>query len=501
MSTSFEHDEHYDSTSELTLEVIKQRAAKGIVSLTGRTFLLQVISLGATILLTLFLEPAQYGVFFLVSAVINFFAYFSDVGFAAALIQKKDKLTNEDLYTAFSVQQLLVFTLVILIFLLTPAISNWYKMNPSAVYLLWALAFSLILSSLKTIPSVLLERKLDFNGLIVPQIFETLAFNVVVVYLAWKGFGVTSFTVAVLVRGLVGLILMYIIQPWRPAFLISRSAIRSLFSFGVPYQLNTFLALLKDDGMTTILGGILGASGMGLLGWAQKWAAAPLRFFMDQVIRVTFPAYSRLQDDKKTLSAAVTKSIFFICLIVFPCLVLLVLLAPLLTTIIPKYNKWQPAIFALSILTINAAWAAVTTPITNLFNSVGKILVTFKLMIMWTVLTWVLIPFLALRYGVNGAAIGFALVGTSSIAALVISRKYVKIDFWFAVIKPLAAAILMGGLIFVLRALTPVHLASVIFLILSGFCTYAVLMYLLCGEVLIEDVNSVVGLVRRKHKA
>ncbi len=466
--------ENLDPTSEINLDTIKSRVVKGAAILTARTFLMQAVSFGANALLTIFLEPAQYGVFFLVSAVIGFLTYFSDIGFAASLIQKKEKLTETELRTVFTTQQVLIIFLIIVVILLTPLFKNFYHLDTSAVYLLWALTFSLFLSSLKIIPSVIMERKLEFNKLIIPQLVETVFFNVVVVYLAWKGFGINSFTIAVIVRGIVGLITTYLIQPWMPALSFSVASLKSILKFGLPYQLNTLMAMIKDDGMTIFLGNILGTSGIGLLAWAQKWAFAPLRFFMDQVIKVTFPAFSRLQDNKAELSNAVSKSILYICLLVFPALVMLIILAPSLVAIVPKYGKWSPALLALSILTINSALAAVTTPVTNTLNAIGKISVTFKLMIMWTVLTWVIVPFLAIKYGVNGAALGFVLVGLSSVIALGVALKYVQINYFVVLGKPTLVALLLGVVVFGIRSFVPVSTTQVIAMLAGGLITYLI---------------------------
>src|SRR3989344_2381195 len=410
--------EKTDQSEELNPQMVNSRVRKGVVVLTARTIFIQIISFSANALLTVFLLPVEYGVFFLVSAVINFLGYFSDIGFAASLIQKKEKLSDDDLKTIFTAQQILVLGLLVLVVLVTPIIGNFYNFDQTASYLLWALAFSLFLSSLKTIPSVLLERKLEFNKLVIPQIVETVIFNITVVYLAWKGFGVSSFVAAVLFRGLSGLVVTYIVSPWMPSFSFSLKSFKGIMKFGIPYQANAFLAMIKDDGMTLFLGSILGVHGIGLLGWAQKWAYAPLRFFMDQVIKVTFPAFSRLQDNRLELSKAVSKAINFVCLLVFPSLVLLVIIAPSLVQIIPKYNKWEGALFALTILSVTSALAAITTPLTNTLNAIGKISLTFKLMIMWTVLTWAFVPLFAYFFGLNGAAIGFTLVGLSSFVAL-----------------------------------------------------------------------------------
>lgn len=465
--------------TNLSLDVVKKRAASGAAILTGRMVFIQAVSFVSTALLTVFLNPHDFGVFFLTAAVINFLAYFSDIGFAAALIQKKENLTNTDLKTVFTAQLILVFLIIVVVFIATPFIRDFYNIGDEVIYLLWAFAFSLLLSSLKTIPTVLLERKLEFNKWVVPQMFETVVFNVVAVYLAYLGFGVTSFTIAVLLRGILGLICTYIIQPWMPGISISIKFLKSILTFGVPYQANTLLAMVKDDGMTLFLGGVLGTQGVGLLGWAQKWAYAPLRFFMDQVIKVTFPAFSRLQDKREELQNIVSKSIFFICFLVFPSLVFLVFAAPTLVEIIPKYSKWEPALFALYVLAISSALAAVTTPLTNTLNAIGKISITFRLMIMWTALTWIFTPFLAIRFGVNGAALGFSLVGITSIIALLLISKYIKIDYLQSVGKPFIGSVVLGVILFFIKTIILASFLQVILMGLIGLTSYFLVMYIL----------------------
>ncbi len=476
--------EQTDPTEELAPDAISKQVKKGVAILTFRTIIIQAISFFSNALLTVFLLPVEYGVFFLVSAVINFLAYFSDIGFAASLIQKK-KLEHDDLKTVFTAQQILVLGLIVIVLLMTPFISSFYKFDQAALYLLWALALSLVFSSLKTIPSVLLERKLEFNKLVIPQIIETIVFSITTVYLAWKGFGVTSFTIGVIARGFFGLVATYIVSPWVPKISFSTESFRSIMKFGIPYQANTFLAMIKDDGMTLFLGGILGAGGIGLLGWAQKWAYAPLRFFMDQVIKVTFPAFSRLQDNRKELSDLVSKSIFFICFLVFPSLVMLLLLAPTLVTIIPKYIKWSPALFALSVLTVTSGLAAITTPLTNTLNAIGKISLTFKFMIMWTVLTWVFVPLLAYLYGLNGAAIGFTLVGFSSFVALYLVSKYVDINYLQSVGKPLLASAVMGIFVFIIKNILLVSWQQIIVMVGVGAVVYSLMMIMVEPKLLL----------------
>ncbi len=481
--------EHLDPTSEITLETVKARSVRGVVVLTGRTFFLQVVAFVASGLMWAYLAPSELGVFFILNAVINFLNYFSDIGLAAALIQKREKLSDTDLKTTFFVQQILVLMIIGIVIVLSPFIGRQYHLTQDGMVLLYALAFSFLLSSLKSIPSILLERKLEFVKLTFPQILEQVVYYVILVFLAIRGYGIKSFTIAVIIRDIVGLVTIYILQPWKPGIAFSRKTLSGLFKFGIPYQINTLLAALKDDGMTLVLGGILGPVGIGFLGTAQKFARYPLTFFMDTVTRVTFPAFSRMQDAKGHLERSVTRSIFFICFLVFPSLVGLVILAPLIVAVIPRYNQWVPALVPLTFVSINFLFAAATTQLTNLLNAIGKIRITFYLMIMWTALTWILIPALAKLYGVNGAALGYALVGVSSVVAIFIAKKYVNFSINDAVIKPAIATLLMGVVLVILRGALPINFYSIWILASVGVIVYGVLMVAIIGASLIEDAK------------
>lgn len=487
-----------EEAAEIDQSIVRKRSLVGVVSLISRSFLIQAIAFASTFLLSVFLDPSVYGVFYLVSAFINFFTYFADVGLAAALIQKKEKLTDEDLKTTFAVQQFLVVGLLSVIFLVSPLARNWYQLNQEATYLLYALGISFFLSSLKTIPSILLERNLKFNLLVIPQILETLTFNVLVVFLAWRGFGLTSFTWAVLARGVVGLVSMYIIAPWRVGLAFSRGSLSRLLRFGLPYQANTMMAVVKDDLMTIFLGRVIGTTGLGYLGWAKKWAELPLRFLMDNVSKVAFPAFARMQDERLELKKAVEKALFFLSFLTFPALLGFSILASDLVRVIPRYLKWQPGLLALYLYCFNSAWATISTSMTNLLNATGKIKKTFKLMIMWLALTWALMPLFAVKLGYNGVALAAAIISLSSIVAIYVARKEVKFDLVGPVGKPLLSAIIMGIVVYFARPSVGSLTLSIALRVAIGALVYFSAAYLLLGKQMIDDVKKIASEIKAR---
>lgn len=422
----------------------KGKLIRGVMALTARTFILQLISFGSTFILTILLSPSIFGVFFVVSAVISFLSYFSDFGLAAALIQKKDDPTRDELVSTFTLQQVLVGSICIAAFILSPYFGKYYGLNRDGVFLLQALLVSFFLSSLKTVPSILLERKLKFELLVIPQILETAAFYFVAILFAYRGGGIVSFAYAAIIRGIIGLIAIYIISPWQIGIGFSYSSVKHLLNFGIPFQANSLLALVKDDLMTLFLGKILPLSQIGYLGWAKKWAEAPLRLIMDNIIRVTFPAYARLQERKEILGKAIGKSFFFLGLFIFPTSLLLILFINPMVNLIPKYIKWQPAVFAFYMYTFSAILSAFSSPLVNALNAIGKIKTTLVLMVFWTVLTWLLVPLLSLKLGYNGAALASLIISLTAVIPIFLMRRTVYFPVIKNLIKPVFATAAMG---------------------------------------------------------
>lgn len=476
---------------ELDIASVTKRSIKGIFALTSRTFTVQVVSFFTNFVLTIFLSPAVFGVYFVVSAAIAFLSYFSDIGLAAALIQKKEPIKEEELRTTFTLQQILVVAVVIIAFLISGKIGSFYNLDKEGVFLFQALIFSFFLSSLKTIPSIILERDLRFEKLVIPQIVETLFFSITAVVLAVKGFGVASFAYAVLARGVSGVIAIYIISPWRIGFGFSKESLKKLLSFGIPFQANSFLALLKDDLLIAYIGKVLPLSQVGYIGFAQKWAFAPLRLVMDNVIRVTFPSFARLQNEKETLRKAIEKSIFAACFIIFPSLMGLVVFSPYLVHLIPKYLKWEPALVSLSFFSLNAGLSSISTPLTNALNAIGKIKITLYLMIFWTTLTWVLTPIAIFLFGFNGVAMASALIALSLFIVVYVVRRFIDFSLVNSVKGPFVSTMLMGIFTYVLSALMIKNFLTLIIVMILGGILYLASMLVLARQDLISDIRLV----------
>lgn len=435
---------------EFDLQLVAKKSVSGIFALVGRTFLVQVLTVVSNFVLTIYLAPSMFGIFFVVSTINVFLSYFQDIGLAALIIQKKEEPTVEELRTTFTIQQMLVFSIVIIAFLFTPVFAHVFHLNQAGLYVLYAYLVSFILSSLKTIPTVLLERKLDFHKLVMPQIAEGLVYSISLIIFAVLGFGVNTFTIAILLRSIVGLPIIYYIQPWDVGFAWDKKLFKQLISFGSPFQANSILGLLKDDLVNLYIASALPLTQVGYIGFGQKWAAMPLRLVMDNVIQVTFPSYARMQHNKEALRTLVEKSLYLIAFFIFPVVAAFIVFSPYIIHLIPIYKKWEPALIVLVYFSFNTLFASITVPLTNLLNAVGKANIVLKYMILWTILNWVLTIGCIKFFGYNGVGLASFLVAASVMVILPQVKKFVAFSFIGPVWKQFLASVLMGLLVLAL---------------------------------------------------
>lgn len=488
--------------SSINLDNIKAKAFKGVFTLTFRRLILKIIDTVGIIVLARALTQDVFGVFGIISFVVfTFLSFFSDIGFGAALIQKKDELTDDDTRTTFTIQQSLVTIILIIAWLTSLPVANFYHLGLQGSWLIRVLSLSLFFTSFKTIPSILLERQLKFEKLVIPEIIETLVYNAIAVYMALHGYGVWSLVIAILARVIIGALALNLLAPWHIGWAFSRKSVRSLLSFGVPYQLNSVLALIKDNITPTLIAYWYGPAAVGFVNLAQNIATRPMEI-INIVSRVMFPAYSRIQHDTERLKRWIEKSVSFMAYLYLPAITgLLITARPILEYLYAdKSAKWLPSLPTLLLFLAGAYPIIITTTYTNALYALGKPKVVLALMTIYTVLTWGLGAPLIYKYGFVGIALA-GLIITYLTLPIVIREmnKVVQVDTWDALRKPLLASALMAIVTFFANRLITHSLLTLIATIIVGVVTYIAAIYYLDGPKLKTEFANWFGMMGKRN--
>lgn len=488
--------------TELNLDNLKARAFRGVFTLTFRRLLLKIIDTVGLVFLARALTTDAFGIFGIISFVVfTFLSFFSDIGFGAALIQKKEKLTRSDTQTTFTIQQSLVTLLMVIAWFTSPAISSFYNLGDQGIWLIRVLSISLFLTSFKTIPSILLERQLKFEILIIPEILETITYNSIAVYMALNGYGVWSLVIAILCRTVVGALALNLIRPWRIGWSFHKDSAFALLHFGIPYQLNSVLALIKDNLAPTLIAYWYGPAAVAFVNLAQNIASRPMEL-INIVSRVTFPAYSRIQGDLPRIKRWIEKSVSFMAYLYMPAITGLLIIAPEILQYLyaDKTDKWLPALPTLMFFLAGAFPIIITTTYINALYALGRPKVVLLFMTIYTVLTWGLGVPLIYKYGYVGIAIaGFIITYLTLPFVVKALNNLVPVETWASVRKPLLASLGMGGVTYYINMIFTHSLLSLIFTTLVGMVTYIILILIIDGKRLKDEIQTYTNLIGKRE--
>jgi O-antigen/teichoic acid export membrane protein len=489
----------------MRLEEVKSKTTTGLVVLSLRMVFMRLVGFAGSVILARILAPAEFGIFATVSSIILFFTVFRDVGLSSALIQQQGDLEEDEVRTTFTLQQILVLVCVSVVYISAGYIARFYKSPDSTAWLIRVMSISLMMDSLKSVPGALLERRLYFDRLAMVDIVEQLAYYTVAVGLAVSGFGVWSLIWATLLRSFSGLVVLYILSPWRVSLGINRQVARGFFAFGVPMQGIAIVALLKDN-MIPLLGGLIyGATAVGYLNWAWN-VSHYVGFIVSNLSRMMFPSYSRVQTNGVHLGVIIERNLRISFLSSFPAAMAIMALAPDIIHYIYT-DKWLPGLPALYFLCINSIGGAVSNTFFFVLPAVGKSKRALEIMLIWTVTCWVLIWPTMTLFGFVGFAINYAVIIILADLWLYreIRREIAKIDLWGNMRGPFLAAITTGLTIHWLR---PYLVHSLVTLFLAGVASLALfvlVLFLIEGERLVGEIRTVislgVGQARALHEA
>ena len=461
---------------DIDRSLIRVRATRGVAFLVLRYAGIRLLGLAANIVLSRLLSPEAFGIYAITLFLLVLLSFVGDFGLSASLLQQRHAISGADIRTVFTAQQLLVLSLLVVLFLLAPALASSYHLGANGSWFIRLMLIAGLFTSLRTAPTIILERQLRYGQLSVIDAVDFGLFQLTAVILAFMGYGVWSFVLAVLLAKLISPLLAYRLAGWMPAFGFDASRFAGLWRFGVPFQLSWLTYFLRDY-MIPIVGGLLVTTAqVGYLNWALALTGIPGQ--LAQIVgRVTLPAFARYQDEPGALAKAIEQSIRGLAITALPLHLGIAATAPWLIHLVFS-DKWLPALPAVYLLSLHWSGNNLTSPLVSALNAMGHVRLALLLSATWAAATFAVALLFLPRVGFVAFALAYSvtMVGASS-AAVLVMRRFVPIRLWPAVRAPLAAAVVSCGACFLARQVLPETLLDLVILILATGAAYAGLLY------------------------
>ena len=351
------------------MDSLKQKAITGV----KWTFLDQAGSLGISLLvgivLARLLEPSEYGLIGMVTIFTAIATVFTDSGFGQAMVRKTN-LTEEDKLTAFWFSTGMGVLVYIILFILAPWVSVFYK-EPQITNILRVTSIPILFSGLLTIPNMIFTRDINFKIITKISFSRAILSGLVGICMAVMGFGVWALIAQGLVSSGVEMILYNYYYRWKIRFIFNKESFKYLWGFGSKMLASNLLSTAYNNLYQIIIGKFYSPSDLGQYQRGQSYSGLFSNTLTQVVQRVSFPTLSKMKDDIVRLRYGYRKIIkttmFVSCL---GCIILAAMAKPLIIVLIGE--KWLPAADYLQIICLGALLYPVHAINLNILTVMGR---------------------------------------------------------------------------------------------------------------------------------
>jgi len=432
-----------------------------------------------TIILARLLAPHDFGLFGIAMLAIATLETFSQTGFQAALVQKK-KNVEPYLDTAWTISAIRGIILFLILFSSAPVIANFFD-SAQAALVIRVIAVSTLLSGFRNIGILFFKKELQFNKQFIYEFSGTLVDITVAISLAFILRNVWALVWGGLAANFVRVFMSYIIHPYRPRIKFEKEKFQELFAFGKWVLGSSILVFLITQGDDIFVGKMLGVTALGFYQMAYLISNLPATEITHVISQVTFPAYSKLQDDLPKLKDAFLKVLQLTAFISVPLTAGIFILAPEFTKIFLG-DKWMPMVPAIQILVLAGLVRSIAATSGYVFYAVGRTKIDTILQIIRLIVLAALIYPLAIKWEISGISIAvFLSIFISNIGFNFMAIKITKCSvahFIKMMIIPLINGTIAGLLILGLKTTMGTGILEFIILACLGALIYLILVYL-----------------------
>lgn len=420
---------------------------KGIAWTGAMKWTSQALTWTSMLVMARLLTPSDYGLVGMATVYLGFVSILTEFGLGASILALQDLTTRE-------IAQLngVALCMGVVGMTLTCAAAiplGVFFRAPELPWVVVALSTTFLLSSLKTIPSTLLQKEMRFRALAIYEAGYAVLFATANVVYALLGFRYWALVLGGITAHFISAIAINLFAPHPWAFPRRQELARTLrFSGDVLWSRMAWYVYSNAD--FAVAGRMLGKSALGAYTFAWSIASMPVEKVTSLVSRVTPSIFSRLQHDNAALRRLllnVTEGLVFLTL---PATMGLAAVAPEFV-LVALGNQWQGAIAPLRILALYTTIRSVVTLLPQILLAKHDTAFLRKN----GIATACVLPLgflIGSRWGAAGIALGWVLIYPIFLVPLY-RRTFRHLDLSFATYGRAIWPALRGSLIMLLPVL------------------------------------------------
>jgi len=390
---------------ERTMKDLKSRTLRGGVAkgfAQAANFLLKT---GCLIVFARLLEPTDFGLVGMVTAITGLLSLFREFGLSLATVQRAD-ITNEQTSTLFWINIAVGVVLCLISIAIAPIVASFYR-EPRLDLIMVVLGVSFLFNAAGVQHSALMQRQLRFTTLAIIDVIALLASSAASLVLALRGFGYWALVVWSTMLPLATTIQLWICSRWVPGRPGLNVGAGSLLRFGSIVTLNTLVVAVAYSVDKILLGRFWGAEVVGIYGRAYQLVALPTEQVTSTIGGVAMSVLSRLQHDRARLWSYFSKGYSVVLTITIPVATMCALFAEQIVLVMFG-PKWTDAVSVFRLLVPTVLVFAIINPPGWVLVALGMVGRSLKIALAIAPLV-IIGCLIGLPYGANGVALGFSI--------------------------------------------------------------------------------------------
>lgn len=335
------------------------------------------------------LGERDFGVFAIGMFFLNVGSLLGDEGIAAALLLKREALTDEECEVAVTFLLALGGAMAVVFLAGSGLIARRYHLVGAEVTLLRAMTPLFLVVPLRAVPYLRLQRALRLADVARIEVLAGIVQQLTAIVLAWFTRDAWALVGAYYAGSATQLALAWRAAPGLSGLSIRWSLLRPLLSYGLKVQGLSIAAFLKDNVSAIYLGAAIGPQAVGVFDFGVRYAQLPVTA-VNAMARAQLSVYSRFSADDPQLHMAVTA---ITRLSLLTGLALLVTMSVGATAIIPAvyHARWLASVPVVYGLVANMAGGLIAGPLFALLQAQGRAGLAVRLFVVWTASTWGLV--------------------------------------------------------------------------------------------------------------
>jgi teichuronic acid exporter len=439
----------------------------------------QGIQFITSILLARLLLPEDFGLIAMVYIIIAMGNSFIDSGFQKALIQKKE-LTSLDKSSVFYFNVFIAIIVSSIIFISAPLIGTFYNRG-ELIQIVRILSLVFLFSSFGLVQDALLARTLQFKQIFTINTLSSILAGTISIIMALNGLGVWSLVVLNIGSTLLRTIFLWLFSVWRPSRLFSLISLKAMFAFGSSLFFVSITNAIFTNLYQVLIGKFYSADSLGYYSRARNLSMYPVTLVTSVVSQVSFPVFSKLQNDENKLGEYVHKSLILLTIVTFPLMIgLIVISRPLILLLLTE--KWLHSVQYFQLLCLVGMFYPIQVVNLNALNALGHSKKYLKIDFINKIIILLTVAF-TFRLGIYALIFGQII---NTFIAYYLSTyyvgKYIQYSFKrqiLAMYPSLLASMTMGIIIYLMEYLIILNgILLMMVQVISGILIYITLCYL-----------------------